>query len=217
MLYFYDKALTDKFINVFDESRVIYTPVDQFYDRYFQTQQDISGATTVKKLQLPAISIWRINQEIDWFSSKSQLRIPNIKQRYKKLLKESRTSSIKCELTYQIDIWANTDIDRDDMFAELAYFISLYPNIRICFGKGIELLYPCYFTELDNTTDIASFESVNKLYRYTLNLIIPDARLLYVDGMPINKAIKVDIKENEEILSSLMIEEQMREDAENNG
>lgn len=171
MFYLYDKALTDKLRRFY--SRTVYSPVDTFYTRYLEGVDNIKG-----KIQLPALSIWRVGQEFQPFNARSNLNTPAmIKHRPGQDVLEY-TYSMQVPLRYQLDIWASTDIDRDDMLQELLYVLTLYPDIVIKY-RGQLISFPLQIESVDDTTDIVSFESSGELYRYSLFLNLNSARLFY--------------------------------------
>lgn len=183
MLYLYDKALTNKFETVMP-GKVIYASVDKFYERYLYANDN-------KGIVLPALSIWRSSLVLDKGSIPTQLRVGNIRYPNKETLLAEQLYSAKVELTYQLDIWTANDIDRDDMLKEMLYFLTLYPYIAIEY-KGHKFTYPVLIGDITDSTDITGFESSGDIYRLTIPLQVPDARILYFDDIKLLKYIKID-------------------------
>lgn len=181
MLYLYDKALEDKFKKVFKNT--IYAPVDKFYERYLLNNQN--GA-----VQLPALSLWRSTHEFFPYDAKTQVSIPNMSIRRLNSLDIRNLYSMKISLSYQLDIWASTDIDRDDLMKEILYFLVTYPNIYIEY-EGQKFVFPVLVEAPEDTTEIANFESSGDLYRMTIPLQIPDARLMFYQDSKLCKYIDI--------------------------
>lgn len=169
MIYLYDKALENKFKSIFD--RVVYASVDKFYDRY------LIGTDNKEPIKLPALSLWRTSHEFNPYNARTQLTVPNHRMiKDEAMLRQIYSMQIK--LTYQLDIWAASDIDRDDMMKEILYFLVSYPDIWIEY-EGQKFMFPVQVEAPDDITDIAQFDSSGDLYRITIPLEVPDARLLF--------------------------------------
>lgn len=170
MLYKYDKALTDKFKKVFNP--VVYAPVDKFYERYLLKENN-------SQVKLPAISLWRTSHEMDVNNMRTQMRIPNDRRLLEDKNYARSVFTMQVQLNYQLDIWAGSDIDRDDLLKELLYFIVLYPNISFEYEE-FKYEFPVLMLQPpDDITDISDFESTGDLYRVSIPLTIPDARLFF--------------------------------------
>lgn len=183
MLYLYDKALENKLRKVFP--RVVYTPVEKFYDRYYLQENNTFS------IQLPTISFWRISHEFNPYNARSHLNTPSVTQRANLSDAELRQIyTMQIPLNYQIDIWATSDIDRDDLFTELMYFLTLYPNVTIEY-QGRQYTFPIHLEAADDVTDISNFSESGALYRISIPCRLPDARLFFYKDA---KAVKqVDI------------------------
>lgn len=191
MLYKYDHALLEKFKKVFNP--VIYAPTDKFYERYLLGNNN-------DKVELPALSLWRTSFEIIPYNMRTQLRIPNDRRllQNKELARE--VSSVQVRLNYQLDIWAGTDTDRDDLLSELLYFLTLYPDVRIEY-KGFIYEFPVLLQQSpDDVTDIANFESTGDMYRISIPLEIPDARLLYYQDKKTVRFLKYSLFVDDELV-----------------
>lgn len=185
MLYLYDKAFEEKLRKVYP--RVVYASVDKFYERYY-LQKDNTAS-----IELPAISLWRLSHEFNSINARSHMNTPSqafIKSATDAELRQIYTMQIP--LNYQIDIWATSDIDRDDLFTELMYFLTLYPNIDVEY-QGHHYAFPIQIEPADDITDISNFESTGSLYRISIPCRIPDARLFYYKDVKYNKYIKINI------------------------
>lgn len=191
MLYKYDHVLLEKFKKVFNP--VIYAPTDKFYERYLLGNNN-------DKVELPALSLWRTSFEIIPYNMRTQLRIPNDRRllQNKELARE--VSSVQVRLNYQLDIWAGTDTDRDDLLSELLYFLTLYPDVRIEY-KGFIYEFPVLLQQSpDDVTDIANFESTGDMYRISIPLEIPDARLLYYQDKKTVRFLKYSLFVDDELV-----------------
>lgn len=182
MLYLYDKAITEKFTTVMP-GKVIYASVDKFYERYLLANDN-------KGLVLPALSIWRSSLVLDKGSIPTQLRVGNIRYPNQEKFLAEQLYSAKIELSYQLDVWTANDIDRDDMLKEILYFLTLYPYISIEY-KEHKFTYPIFIGDITDSTDIAGFENTGDIYRLTIPLQVPDARILYFDDVKLLKHINV--------------------------
>lgn len=180
MLYLYDKALVDKFAKVMP-GKVVYASVDKFYERYLLGNDN-------KGLVLPALSIWRSSLVLDKGTVPTQLRVGNVRYPNQETFIAEQLYSAKIELTYQLDAWTANDIDRDDLLKEILYFLTLYPYIAIEY-RGHKFTYPILLGDITDSTDIASFENTGDIYRLTIPLQIPDARILYYDDVKLLKFI----------------------------
>lgn len=180
MLYLYDKALVEKFSKVMP-GKVVYASVDKFYERYLLSNDN-------KGLVLPALSIWRSSLVLDKSSLPTQLRVGNTRFPNQQAFLAEQLYSAKIELSYQMDIWTANDIDRDDMLKEILYFLTLYPYIAIDF-RGHRFTYPIAIGDITDASDISSFENTGDIYRLTIPLQVPDARIMYYDDVKLLKYI----------------------------
>lgn len=184
MLYLYDRAVVKKLQNLYP--RVIYAPVNQVYQRYL-------GANQNQLIQFPALSVWRVNQTFNPFNARSQLNTPSMRNRVPGRDQLEAIYSMQIPLTYQLDIWTKTDIDRDDMFTELMYALTLYPDIVIVY-RGERISFPLIIESADDTTQINDFENIGDLFRMSISLTIESARLFfYQDTAKLAKYINTQI------------------------
>ena len=188
MLYLYDHAFEQKLKKVFP--RVVYAPIDKFYDRY------LLGANNTDSIDLPAISLWRVGHEFNPYNARSHMNTPSIQRRKIPDTELQQIYSMQIPLDYQLDIWAKSDIDRDDLFTELMYFLTLYPNISIEY-EGQHLAFPLHIEPADDITDISEFESTGDLYRISVPIRVPDARLFFYKNVKYNKHIQVSLEVGE--------------------
>lgn len=182
MLYLYDKAITKKFETVMP-GKVVYAAVDKFYERYLLANDN-------KGIVLPALSLWRNSLVLDKSSMPTQLRVGNIRYPNQERLLAEQLYSTKVELSYQMDIWTANDIDRDDMLKEILYFLTLYPYIAIEYREH-KFTFPILIGDITDSTDISSFENTGDIYRLTIPLQVPDARILYFDDVKLLKHIQL--------------------------
>lgn len=189
MLYKYDKALENKFKKVFDP--VVYAPVDKFYERYLLGNGN-------NKVELPAISLWRISHQVNPYDARTQLRVSNDRRLLEDLNFARQVFSMEVQLNYQLDIWAGSDIDRDDLMKELLYFITIYPNIYIDY-EGFRYEFPVLMLQPpDDVTDISDFESTGDVYRVSIPLTVPDARLFFYQDVRTARFIKYSLYVDDE-------------------
>lgn len=199
MLYEYDKSLISKIKKVFDPDRVVYAPVDKFYDRYLMHNKN-------KSIDLPAISIWRTNMEFDPFTPFTQSRVANFRMDTTDELVARQIYSMKVQLTYNLDIWASTDVDRDDLLKELLFFFIRYPNISITY-QDQNFAFPVHVDPPEDTTDISNFENNGDLYRITMPLLIKDARFLFYDDVDKMKYVNLQFYTNNDLDSNKLVGE----------
>ena len=170
MLYEYDKALERKFLQVYNN--VVYAPVNRFYERYLLNHDN---KTEVK---LPAISIWRTNYEFDTVGAIAPLTIPKSIYRGYRYDEVNKLYSIPVRLTYQIDLWASSDIERDDLLKEVMYYLLLDPEIYVKYDNLVRQ-FAIQLDDPEDTTDISNFDAEGDMFRVTIPLRIPDAQLLF--------------------------------------
>ena len=184
MLYLYDKALKEKFESVMP-GKVIYAPVDKFYERYLLSNDN-------HKLELPALSIWRSSFTIDKSTIPSHLRIGNTRYPNNQNFTAEQFFSVRVEMSFQLDIWTSTDIDRDVLLQEILYFLTLYPYVSISY-RDKKFTFPITIGDVSDSTDISSFENTGDIYRLTLPIQIPDARLFYFEEVKTMKYIDLKL------------------------
>lgn len=189
MIYQYDKAIENKFKKVFD--RVVYAPTDKFYERYLLSENNKDN------VKLPALSIWRTSHEFYPNNARTQLNVSNMRIPNMDTYMSRHIYSMQIKLNYQLDIWAGSDIDRDDMLSEILFFLVTYPNIYIEY-EGQNFAFPIQIEPPDDVTDISEFDSNGDLYRISIPLIIPDARLMFYKDAKMCKHIDLTYYSNEE-------------------
>lgn len=189
MIYQYDKAIENKFKKVFD--RVVYAPTDKFYERYLLSENNKDD------VKLPALSIWRTSHEFYPNNARTQLNVSNMRIPNMDTYMSRHIYSMQIKLNYQLDIWAGSDIDRDDMLSEILFFLVTYPNIYIEY-EGQNFAFPIQIEPPDDVTDISEFDSNGDLYRISIPLIIPDARLMFYKDVKMCKHIDLKYYSNEE-------------------
>lgn len=190
MIYLYDKAMENKLKKVFPNT--VYAPVDKFYERYLIGNQN-SGP-----IKLPALSIWRTSHEFFPFNARTQVSVPNFKIRHDDEFRVRNIFSMQIVLRYELDIWAATDIDRDDLMKELLFFLVSYPNIFIEY-QGQKFEFPIQVEAPSDTTEIAEFDSNGDLYRISMPLVVNDARLLFYQDAKTCKYIDLSYYTNDDL------------------
>lgn len=198
----YDKALENKLKNLYP--RVIYAPVDLFYSRYLETNNNEQDSQT----KLPALSLWRISHEFDVYSARSRMNTPSVQMRRGVHgLSDGDLRQIftmRISLQYQLDIWAGSDIERDDLFTELMYALTLYPNISINY-QGRNYAFSLMLEPADDITDIAQYESQGTLYRISIPIRLPEARLFFYKDVKELRHINIDFSVEGDPLSKEII------------
>lgn len=191
MLYLYDKALENKFKKIFD--RVVYAPTDKFYERYLL-------ATGNDQVKLPALSLWRTSHEFNPDNARSQLSVPNFRIAKNDEYIARQIYSMQIRMSYQLDIWASTDVDRDDFLREILFFLVSYPDVVIEY-EGQKFSFPIQVEPPDDVTEISEFESSGDIYRVSIPLIIPDARIMFYQDVKTCKYIDLTylVNDTEEI------------------
>lgn len=177
--------------------RVVYAPVDKFYSRYIEVEN-----TKDQQVKFPAISFWRISHEFNPVNSLANLRTPS-SQRYTP--EEIRQIfSMEIPMRYQLDIWANTDIDRDDLFTELMYALTLYPNINIYYDNAY-IQFALEIESAEDISDVAQFEETGNLYRISVPLLLRNSRLFFYRDVKFNKHIKIDFSVNDDDPETIIV------------
>lgn len=120
------------------------------------------------------------------------MNTPSIQRRRLQKTELQQIYSMQIPLDYQLDIWAKTDIDRDDLFTELMYFLTLYPDVSIEY-EGQHLAFPIHIEPADDITEISEFESTGDLYRISIPIRVPDARLFFYKDVKYNKHLKLSL------------------------
>jgi len=188
ILYNYDKALVSKFKKVFP--RVVYSPVDKFFDRYLLSSNNDS-------VKLPAMSVWRTNSEFHPHNAPSQLRVANMRVPTNDPMVARQIYSMQVSLSYQLDLWTDNDIDRDDLLKEILYFLVKYPNITIRY-QDQNFVFPIQIGIPDDITDISRFEDTGDIYRMSIPLSVPDARFMFYDDVKKLKYINIELYVDDE-------------------
>ena len=165
--------------------KVVYSSVDKFYERYLLGNDN-------NTIVLPALSIWRSSMVLDKTTLPTHLRIGNVRYPNRVNFSAEQLYSSHVELSYQLETWTANDIDRDDLLKEIIYFLTLYPYISITYREH-NFTYPIVIGDVVDSTDISSFENNGDLYRLTIPLQVPDARLLYYDDVKTLKHIDVSL------------------------
>lgn len=199
MFYLYDKAVENKIKSIFNNT--VYSPVNQFLTRY---NKAISENTSVS---LPALSIWRTTFDPNIYTNRTTLTVPNYTVRNKTNLTAKNIYSIDMNLRYQLDIWANRDIDRDNLLCELLYYFSLKPNITFDYyedynietgapqGKFIQSFsFAMILEKPDIPDEIDNFDNTGDLFRATLNFHIDSARMLFNKDIKLAKYLTYDVE-----------------------
>lgn len=196
MMYLYDKAIENKLKKLFP--RVVYAPVDTFYERYLESNGN-------QQIELPALSFFRLpNLDFDIGSARSHMNTPSLRKRRLTEGEIRQIYSMKMPLDYQLDIWASSDIDRDDLFTELMYALTLYPNISITYEEH-QIAFAIELAASNDLTEISQFDSTGDLYRVSIPFRIPEARLFFYKDVKECRFISADLFANDVLDSQIQI------------
>lgn len=193
-LTLYDEALKQKLENVFPH--VIIAPPD---DAFTRSDEDFDG-----KVELPLISAWRLSNPINF---EDYNHFESFRGRPTRMKNEStlvRSEGLPVTITYQIDIWAQLREYADGIYRELVYYLLTNPNLTINIPSiDSPIDFAMSLTDVDTSTDYASFKDNNIVHRYTLTYEIPCARMFFetesallVKEIPV-KLIEIGGKSNE--------------------
>lgn len=180
MIYEYDRSLVSKFEKVMP-GRVIYAPADKFYERYLLADNN-------DKVKLPALSVWREQIGLDKTGSLTPLRIQNVRYPDNEKFTAEQVFSIPLSIDYKLEMWTATDTDRDDLLKEMLYFLNLYPYLEMSY-RNHKFTFPIVIGDVTDSSDISSFENTGDIYRMTVPLQVPDARILYFSNIDTLKHI----------------------------
>lgn len=193
----YDEALLYKLKSVFENS----VAADQ--DTALYKSSDDKAI-----VKLPLISFYRTNNPVntEMFGNDSL----NRRGRFVIPL-ESSVKVLPINIFYQIDIWSDRREEVDDIWRELIQFFLEEPEIDVQFeGLGEYESFPLKIVDTDNTSDITAFSDRGRLYRQTINMEVPQAKLLFLEGKNLVKSIPirmVDLGNSEFIDYTLTSEE----------
>lgn len=178
MNYLYTTAIEEKLKKL--GLPVIKAPVSEFYQRY---QESIESG---KPLTFPAISFW-YTFDINLYDRQSlrdtvEHRIMSDKTRL-----DIYTAPLNLEVS--IELWTVSDpikgtqgdVDRDDLLAEMLYYLQVFPNIYVDY-KGEKKQFALFPYNVTDNSDISKADSKGgRMYRTTIDLKIDNARFFYTN------------------------------------
>lgn len=181
-LELYDKALKEKLENVFPN--VILAPPD---DAFSRSNED-------GKVKLPLISAWRLSNPINFEEFNHYETFTGRRSRQ---LQDNMvlTEGLPITITYQIDIWAQKREYADGIYRELVYYLMTNPNLQLKIPSvDSPVDFSMKLTDVDTSTDYASFDSNNIVHRYTLTYEVPYAKLFFEhDSAKLVKSIPITL------------------------
>lgn len=191
ILGLYDKSLFEKLDRVFKD-KVVHAPVDEAIKEYYKKLN-----TVKKEIELPFISFWRVTTNLDIWSrySESHLRRGRVLRHDKESGDQTRLQTLPVILNYNIDIWARERFVLDQMISELVFYLTEEPNLYIpVTDVDCPYIFTMRITGNEDNTDITEFDERQKLYRMTLLVEVPEARLFRERPENVPVGIDIDIR-----------------------
>ena len=104
------------------------------------------------------------------------------------------TKAISMDISYQIDIWANTRVECDQIYEELLFYMQLEPNLSIEIPTQGQQDFALALTDVDMATEVTSFAEQGRLYRYTLTYELQDANIFLQERrkVPVDIDVRVE-------------------------
>lgn len=109
-----------------------------------------------------------------------------------------REHAFPVDLQYQIDIVSDKRVEVDGIWRELTYYLYVNSNIAVVLrfnDEDQEYLFNIKLIETDNTTDVASFSDKGRLYRQTITIEIPDAKMIIDERVKLVEEFPVRVLE----------------------
>ena len=177
----YDEALEIKLKNVF--GNVMRVSSDRAFKDYASYQEGIEDTT----VRLPLITFYRMDNQyaLDKFENFHTIRDGFV-------VGDKYHRKLPIEISYQLSIWSDRREEVDDIFRELSMYLYNQPDIDVKF-EGIEQIHS-YATRLVNTRNLSepvNLENTGYIYRQVIDLIVPNADLIFVDDIVRVKDINV--------------------------
>jgi hypothetical protein len=199
----YDIAMKEKLKNVFPN--VVFSSLSQVPANSADVEvksQTADGDVEVKtkasqKVALPMIAFDRINNPLNFEFGAND---PAIRRGRYVIVEEQnlREQTVPININYQIDILSDKRVEVDGIWRELVMYLYTRPNLAVKFLFDEEEYveeFPIKMMETDNTTDIEDFNDKGRLYRQTLNIEIPQAKLIFDRTVSIVEEIPIHIVE----------------------
>lgn len=176
--YLYDKAVMTKLLDIY--GNVIYAPTEMAFRRSAETPEN--GG----RVKLPLLSLYRPQYSVNlrYMNRNTMVRRGRRTAYDTEESKESLnyTTSVPVYLEYQLDIWAMSQEDLDDILRDLLFFLYDKPKISVTNPLDNKQYYFNLYFEQDliDNTDVMSQENVGRIFRATIPLRVDEAILFAV-------------------------------------
>jgi len=175
-LQLYDDAYFN-LINLHFPNNVIVAPVDlALVERHRQIEK-LDKQRLVVGTALPFVSIWRTeNSPTDEeFYNEALFRtgedVPDTNDQ-----DITKLRSLPISIKYNTELWANSKTEQDELYREITFLLRDKP--RLVFNiAGLDYFFFLKIIGYEETTDITEFMDNKKLYRTSLEVEIPQARI----------------------------------------
>lgn len=144
---------------------------------------------------LPVIAFDRINNS---FNFDFQANDP-MTRRGRKVIREDesvREKVLPVNIHYQIDIVSDRRVEVDGIWRELVMYLATHNEICVHYDYGegdIPEKYPIRLMDTDNTTDVSEFSNIGRVYRQTISIEIPQAKLIFIEPVYLIKDFPVRV------------------------
>lgn len=195
----FDIALEDKLKSVFPN--VVFSSLSKALEHSTDAEvmsKTHEGESREKKkdekiVSVPLIAFDRINNPFafDYIANDPSIR------RGRCVIKEElpvRERALPIDIHYQIDIISDKRREVDGIWRELVMYLYTSPNIKVHYDYGeggFDELYPLKLMDTDNTTDVETFSNIGRIYRQTIDVEVPHAKLLFIDPVNIIKEFPI--------------------------
>lgn len=191
----YDVAIRDKLEEKIP-NKVILTPVDRaLLDR--QTQFMANREKAIEGTVLPFISFWRVgdSNNLEQFYNEALFRI-GMRVGFEEgeitnLVK--RLHVLPTRLEYNFELWSVDKVVLDEIYREFMFCILGNPSVKIKVAD-VEFIYSLELVDEEDNTDILAQLEAQKLYRRTVKMAIPQARIHMLEEIQVPKSISIDYK-----------------------
>ena len=167
----YDSALLTKIQGVY-ENTVLSPP-----ERAFQACAELKKNNG--KVRLPLLSLYRFRYTLSlpMLSTRGIRRGRNISYTEDKseiILQKT----IPLDIEYQLDVWTDNTKTVDNIVRELLFWFLENPDITVTNPNGMDFQFSLIFDhDVENNSDVMSFEQLGRLYRMTVPMRLDNAVL----------------------------------------
>lgn len=150
------------------------------------------------ELALPLITVWRVANPLAFGELSNDTMVRRGFWHQESDEEGVLVKGLPVRVQYQIDIISDKREEVDDLFREVAMYLYTEGTIKVDFlvKDGVSPI-PREFTlrVLDNNpaTDYASFSDKGKLYKESINVEVPNAELLFVEGLKTVREIPIRV------------------------